>query len=378
MRRLWLALLAVVPASMQAQRVTTSLSAGATSVRYADEPALSALTLSPVLTYSTPRTVAGVAGTFSLAGEGRRSSQGTLLGALLVPLADSPWLGEVGGAVGGSEHSDGSRTAQLMASARVHRTGSAFAGWTGVGAGSMWDGVAWNGVQQAELGLMRRGARTTLSAELRPTRTADTLRYADAELAIDAFVFDRFEMRGSLGGRMGAALEVRGRDDRVWGDIAITSWIADRLAIVASAGTYPVDPTQGFPSGRFVSIAVRLGGRKPVALRRVPGEAVARREADAAGVRDFEATRLDGDVVRIRVRTTGARRVDLMGDPTTWEPVALERAGDGWWSVLLAAASGVLEVVVRVDGGAWLVPPGLPVVVDEFGGRTGRLVIGEP
>ena len=375
------ALLLVAPAALAAQRVTSSLSAGAVSVRYADEPALSALTLSPTLTYSTSRALAGLGGTFSLADEGRWSSQGTLLGSLLTPMSRSGWLGELGGMAGGSVHADGARTAQMMALARVHRAGTTFAAWAGFGAGSMWDGVAWNGVQQAELGATRRGTATfppTLTATLQPTRTADTLRFTDAQVAMTMPLLDRFELRASLGGRMGAAWAVLGRNDRVWGDVGVTAWLDDRIALVAAAGAYPVDPTQGFPSGQFISIALRLGGRRPLVLPTTRGEERARHAAVSAGVRAFEAQRLAGDRVRLRVRAPDARAVDLMGDPTTWVPVALTPAENGWWTIVIAAAPGAHELVVRVDGGEWVVPPDLPVVVDEFGGRTGRLVIDAP
>jgi len=35
----------------------------------------------------------------------------------------------------------------------------------------------------------------------------------------------------------------------------------------------------------------------------------------------------------------------------------------------------VYRVNLRVDGGPWIVPPGLPSVVDEFGGAVGILTI---
>lgn len=372
------ALLLVAPAAVGAQRVTSSLSAGAVSVRYSDEPALSALTLSPTLAYTTSRALAGAGGTFSLADAGRWSAQGTLLGSLLTPMSRSGWLGELGGRAGGSVHADGARTAQMMAVARVHRAGMTFSAWVGLGAGSMWDGVAWNGVQQAELGATRLGTAAfppTLTATMQPTRTADTLRFTDAQVAMALPLLNRFELRASLGGRTGAALAVRGRDDRVWGDVGLTAWLDDRMALVAAAGTYPVDPTQGFPSGQFISIALRVGGRRLTAPQPTAREQRARRAAKSAGVRAFEAQRLAGDRVRLRVRAPDARTVDLMGDPTTWVPVALTPAENGWWAIVIAAAPGAHELVVRVDGGEWVVPPGLPVVVDEFGGRTGRLVI---
>lgn len=367
-------LLAAVPAAADAQRVTSSLSAGVVSVRYADAATISAMTLSPILTFSTTRAASGVGATFSRAGAGNWSAQGILVGSLHSNISASGWFGEIGGIAGGSTHADGARTGQLLASARAYHAGTAITLWTGVGAGAMWDGVGWNVVRQGELGLSARGERATVVATLLPTSAADTLRYADARIALE-LAGGVVTYRASLGGRVGSALVVQGSDDRVWGDVGVTAWLGERLALVAGAGTYPVDLTQGFPSGRFVSVALRLGGSRPVALRRPTGEDAARRESAHAGMQRFEARRLASGRTRIRVRAHAARRVEFTGDPTTWVPVALRRDDDGWWSLELDVAPGIHEVNVRIDGGAWVVPPGLAVIVDEFGGRTGRLVI---
>jgi hypothetical protein len=64
-----------------------------------------------------------------------------------------------------------------------------------------------------------------------------------------------------------------------------------------------------------------------------------------------------------------------MGDFTTWRPVPLRPAGNGSWFLTVQLEPGTHQVNLRVDGGAWAVPPGLPVVTDEFGGSVGLLVI---
>jgi hypothetical protein len=77
----------------------------------------------------------------------------------------------------------------------------------------------------------------------------------------------------------------------------------------------------------------------------------------------------------LRVRAAGARSVELMGDFTHWEPITLTPAGGDTWEVTLPIAAGVHRVNVRIDGGAWLVPRGVPAVPDDLGGVVGLLVV---
>jgi 1,4-alpha-glucan branching enzyme len=99
-----------------------------------------------------------------------------------------------------------------------------------------------------------------------------------------------------------------------------------------------------------------------------------RREAAAAGIERLEARRVDTARIELRVLAPGASMVELMGDATQWQVRALRAAPGGWWTIQIEAAIAT-ELVLRVDGGAWTVPPGTGVVTDEFGGRVGRLVV---
>jgi hypothetical protein len=71
----------------------------------------------------------------------------------------------------------------------------------------------------------------------------------------------------------------------------------------------------------------------------------------------------------------GARSVELVGDFTDWVPLALSTSGGGEWSVTRAIEPGVHRVRVRINGGVWSPPPGLPRSVDVFGGEVGVLTI---
>jgi len=74
------------------------------------------------------------------------------------------------------------------------------------------------------------------------------------------------------------------------------------------------------------------------------------------------------------VQAPGAQRVELMGDITGWEPRPLDRRG-GRWEVRLTATSGSHHLLLRLDGGQWVVPANLPRLDDELGGVVGLIVI---
>ncbi len=74
-------------------------------------------------------------------------------------------------------------------------------------------------------------------------------------------------------------------------------------------------------------------------------------------------------------RVPGARRVEVKGDFTDWKPVELAAAGPGVWQARLRVAPGIHRVNLPVDGGPWIVPPGLPSLVDEFDGAVGILIV---
>jgi hypothetical protein len=68
--------------------------------------------------------------------------------------------------------------------------------------------------------------------------------------------------------------------------------------------------------------------------------------------------------------------VEISGDFTNWTPVPLKLGSNGWWDVTLPIGPGKYQMNLRLDGGEWLVPPGLLSMLDEFGGKVGLLVVG--
>ena len=360
-----------------AQQSTFSLEAGAVMVRFADQGELSAATLSPALVVQSRRASARLLGSASQLSAGQWTTQGTaVLAAFTAPSARG-FVGEAGAAVGGSAFPDGARTAQALGSARLHWLGAPVGTWVGGALGSMFDGVVWRSVRQAEVGasLPVRDAQLTVMAT--PSITDDTLRYTDV-LAVMGGSRGAVDLSASLGGRLGAALPIAGGDQRLWGGVSVSAWVAPRIALTVASGTYPVDVTQGFPAGRFLSAGLRVGATRATRAQDVTRARRIRGAARAAGVRAFALRRTDGRVFDIRVRAPDAREVLVNGDATGWRPIALVREDGGWWRGRLVIVTSTAELVLRVDGGAWLVPPGAEEIVDEFGGRTGRVMVPDP
>ena len=363
-----------------AQQVTASVETGVVSVQFAEQARFSAVTLSPAVRVRTAHTSLGASGTFSQVGAAGWSQQGTLLASLFTGVSRQGFLGEGGVALGGSRFPDGLATSQAIGSARVHWLGSMLGAWVGGGGGTMFDGSMNRGVRQGEVGIAARREVFGLTLMVTPTVTDDaddTIAFTDILAAMSASR-GPFDLNASLGGRTGAAFPVIGGDQRLWGNVALSLWLAPRVALTAGTGTYPVDFTQGFPAGQYVSAGLRFGATRRVDVAGAAERRAARRAAREVGVRSLLLRRLDATTVEIRVRVPGASSVEVQGDPTGWAAVPLRAASDGWWVGRLPVTRSIFELVLRVDGGPWLVPPGAEPVTDEFGGRSGRFSVPWP
>ena len=238
--------------------------------------------------------------------------------------------------------------------------------WIGAGAGSGYDGFNWRSVVQGEAAAWARFNAATAFVSVTPAAIGDSIRFTDAQLSA-SLNLPVFELAATGGARSGDG-------SRSWGNASVTAWIASRIAIVASAGTYPVDLTQGFPGGRFASLGLRIGAR------RFPPATSSVREIEdlsivSRGPRRFESKNIGNGIREIRFRTPNAASVELMADFTAWRAVSLVNAGDGWWSATFPIPGGIHELNVRIDGGQWITPPGLQTRADEFGGSVGILIV---
>ncbi|MEX2182651.1 MAG: hypothetical protein WD771_11465 [Gemmatimonadaceae bacterium] len=372
--RALVALVILTPAGLLAQQATASIAAGASSVRFAEQAAFASVTLTPSVHVSSRLFSAGGSATLSSVEGAGWSQQGLLSLAGYTPPSAGGLVLELGGVGGGSAHPDGASTAQALGATRVHLLREWGGAWLGGGLGAMYDGAVWRGVRQAEAGLSWRRALETFTVFATPTVTDDTLGYTDL-LAAFTISRGRVDLSGSLGGRIGSTLPIVGGEQRVWGGVGLVAWVAERAALTAAVGTYPVDLTQGYPAGQFVSAGIRFGALRPAHIRLGQETRRLRLAARDKGIHDFAVRAIDDTRVNLRVRAPNATRVEVNADLTGWSPVALTQGRDGWWEGVFDARAHTVELVVRIDGGAWQVPPGADPSTDEFGFVSGRVVV---
>ena len=353
---------------------------GGAALRYADTLSTGAATITPHALIDWGSAFVDASGTYSRFTSGGWSTQGSLSASRFIPTNDG-FFGEIGAFTGGSSHNDGTRTGEVIANGRVHfsrRNGEFF---FGVGGGRTWDAVDWRTVLLAEAGTSIGSELRSALLTLSPTMVSDSIKYADAQASLSWKRTTRLDFGAVLGFRIGDQLTTLGSSARTWASISAVYRLTSRAAVVAGGGIYPVDLTQGFPGGRFLSLSLRLsGGRQPAPLSNLPitGESPPPDSIPdvAPTVAEFVVQRSAADSVRLRVNAPMASVVEVSGDFTNWVPLGLERAKDeGWWSKTLLLRPGKYQMNLRLNGGQWIVPPGLLSMVDEFGGSVGLLVI---
>jgi hypothetical protein len=358
-----MALAFAAPAVAQGQRA--SIDAGALKMQYADSIDSNAIAVTPAFWIDSRLASLSVAGTLSQFSGGGWSLQGSGDVSLFTRRVGIA-MGELQGTAGGSSRDDGSRTAQLIAIARGHISSDNRGAWIGAGLGSTWDGVEWRDVKEGEAAAWARTGIASALLSITPTSVDDTIRYFDTELSAGVNL-RKVDLTISGGFRGGSNLPTLGGTATSWGSVSATGWIWPRIAVVASAGTYPVDLTQGFPGGRFASLSIRVGSR-----RFSPSSEPA---LDVRATKMFEVKSVSRTLQTIRIRSQSGATVELMGDFTDWAPVKLDSDGSGWWSVTLPVTPGLHEMNLRIDGGRWVVPAGMARKRDEFGGTVGVFLI---
>jgi hypothetical protein len=359
-----------------AQRVLSSVDVAGMSVQYGDSVRASGMSIQPAFRMDWTRATLGGNLEVSGLGGGNVSTQGTLTPSVFTPSVRS-LSAEFAGSLGGSTHQDGTHTGQMLGVVRGYWMGGAQGLWAGAGIGQTWDGSLWRPERQLEIGgWIDRGNSTSL-AMVTPVVVADSIRYTDMQIAL-RYPVRSYEFGLSVGARAGDTGPQVGGTSRAWGSLSAVAWLSETVAITAGVGTYPVDLTQGFPGGRFATVALRFASRDTRTVDRRESRAstsdvAAETPGRTASAFNVQAAGANRQV--LRVRAPGASRVEISGDFTQWQPIALSPTADGWWTTTQTIRPGTYQMNLRINGGAWVAPPGLLTTRDEFGTISGILII---
>lgn len=381
--RLWLTgtLFALVAtrARSQAPRAVSDgyLDLGGAFLSQPGLPSTSVLTAAGQFRFATPSFALAMNGIEAVTSDGRYTGQGVISASrYAAPTHRFRW--ELGGTTSAFGLSNGPSAFGWQVLAREHR------GWSlgGVFAGAAGGAVVENGVSHPIVNAHTGGfirfdetGRDEISAALAYTDaavlpdSASRLGYADA-IAYWTHRTGRFELLVGGGVR---AQSLGQPTPQSWGSATAVMWFAPGAGIVLSGGRALADAARGVPSARYVSAALRFGGKR--GLPSMVAQAGRERPDEDGGGGRIDVN-VGGDSLRIvTVRLRSANSVELMADFTDWEPVSMSLMPNGDWAVERIVAPGTHRVAIRVNGGVWTVPPNLPHVSDEFGGEVGLLIV---
>ena len=192
-------------------------------------------------------------------------------------------------------------------------------------------------------------------------------RFADLEGSMHWEV-GAIELSAQTGRRFGDSYDVT-PDSRRWTTATATVWLSDRIAIIGGGGRQPALPLRGLPARTFGMAGLELTywpmskSAVPVSLPR------------ATLVKSFEMRPAAVGMQKIIIHVSGVETVEVMGDFSDWSPLTVSRRGRDLWELSVPLSPGTHSVNVRVDGGAWMAPPGMPTTHDGFGGDVGLIVV---
>lgn len=193
-------------------------------------------------------------------------------------------------------------------------------------------------------------------------------RFSDVQTSVQ-WSHQSVELAATAGYRIGDSYDVT-PESRRWASAVATFWITSQIAAVAGAGRQPASPAHGLPARSYANFGMMLA-YWPISRRTVP---VAPR-VTVAGFTIHSAPEDTLGERTIIVRAGGIERLEVMGTFTGWEARPLTRFGRDHWELTVPISAGIHEINIRMDGGKWRPPPGLPTRRDGFNGEVGILVI---
>lgn len=210
------------------------------------------------------------------------------------------------------------------------------------------------------------GGVNILMAEASASGCRYQSRLTDLESSLKFdYRFVELTVRG--GRRFGDSYDVT-PESRQWASAQTAVWISNQIAAVAGGGREPAQPTRGLPARTFATLGVMLA-YWPIPRGVVPVE------TPASLVQAFELRPAGPTLQRITARIGGVESVEIMGDFSDWTPLTLMRRGRDQWELLVPMKAGMHQINMRIDGGPWIAPPGMPTMKDEFSGDVGVVVV---
>ncbi|HEX6307089.1 MAG TPA: glycogen-binding domain-containing protein [Longimicrobiales bacterium] len=354
-----------------AAQTTGSLDVSASFVEYDGFLPSAAAVFSAALRHDTPNLSAGGAAGWTWFESGNQILQATAAAAWFNSPRSDAWRLELAAASGISRYADESATGHVLARARMHLLRGNTGAWLSLTSGTSSGDSAGMPVEVS-------AAAWRLQQEIAFVGTAAAVRLAD---------YRHLDLQGSLRWtRSPIELELRfgvrpvaRASERAWtgayGDASFLLSVTSHLSVAVSGGSYPSDPIRGLLAASYVNagIRIRLAGAHAPDPAAIVTAALRATSGGTPNAR-LEVTG-SGDPRTLRVLAPGARTVELMGDFTDWQPVALTRVGHGAWEIRLPLSPGVHRVNVRIDGGDWTVPAGARAEPSEFGGVVGVVVV---
>lgn len=199
------------------------------------------------------------------------------------------------------------------------------------------------------------------------TRGSDQHRWAETEAGL-LWQGQRISASLAVGGRLAS----RDVPSAAWGSASLIVRLASPVSLVVGAGGATGARFVLNSEHRFISAGLRVTPWQSIASTPVAARPASTVDETA---RTFAVDRLREGLYRLVLGAPSAQSVELSGDFTNWKPVALVRGAGGAWSIVLPLGAGTHRVNARIDGGPWIVPPGLTTITDDFAGEVGLLVI---
>jgi len=282
-----------------------------------------------------------------------------------------------------------------------YATGNATLQWRGValrfGTGGAWDGAGLHALSLAALGVSLKRGPLALELGLTEVRLAAvtrTVNLGQSAVPVDtpgvppsgpnvihvssggglwrgvrgemSWSGGRFDARLAGGAQLGRRMVDTLGQTHTWLRAEATGWITHQVGITLGVGSESPYLLAASPPGGPLTLALRVAfGRS--------GRGRGAKPAPPPDDRPFVVRALVGDLRAIRLRLAHAARVELTADFLDWRVLSFAPAGAGVWEVRVAIPPGRHRVSIRIDGGPWIVPPGLPAIDDDFTAASGLL-----